>query len=65
MNNEICPDFKLTPPDDNRQYVDLCCVCREPIHEGDYIYRLNGDAICEDCILDYVKQFREIAGGDE
>lgn len=61
MNNEICPDGRLTPPDDNRQYVGLCAFCGEVIREGDYIYRISGDEVCEDCILDYVKQFREVA----
>ena len=59
MNNEICPDRNLTPPES--KVYDFCCVCGEPIYSGEYFYNITGDKVCEECILQYIKPFREIA----
>lgn len=37
--------------------VHECSWCGSPIYEGDYVYHINGEHICEDCI----KEAREIA----
>lgn len=63
MNNEICPDFKLTPPDD-RPSVDRCIICGEGIQYGVEYFDFDGDTVCEECVHEYITRFRKIAGGD-
>lgn len=47
-----------------REYID-CDICHRPIYkandlyEGDYVYKIDGLCICEDCIKDYMEKYRE------
>lgn len=49
-----------------RGHID-CDICRNPIYtadegyEGDMVYKIDGLNICEDCISNYIKKFREEA----
>lgn len=36
----------------------MCDVCGDRIQD-DYLYRINGDCICPDCIEKYLDIFRE------
>lgn len=63
MNNRICPDGCLNPPEP-KAYC-LCALCGEEIYVGTKFYNVNGDALCEDCIGVYMEQYVEIAGGDK
>lgn len=41
--------------------ICTCCMCEASIYEGDTYYEVGGDAVCESCIDDYVKEnFRRI-----
>ena len=48
-----CPDRVLEPPEENRTYLDVCCMCCEPIYMGDTYYDFGGDIVCEDCRTRY------------
>lgn len=47
-----------------REHID-CDICHRPIYkandlyEGDYVYKIDGLCICEDCIKDYMEKHRE------
>lgn len=47
-----------------REHID-CDICHRPIYkandlyEGDYVYKIDGLCICEDCIKDYMEKYRE------
>lgn len=47
-----------------REHID-CDICHMPIYkaddlyEGDYVYKIDGLCICEDCIKDYMEKYRE------
>lgn len=43
--------WKTSPPEepDPKAYCDSCGC---PLYEGDYIYALDGERICEDCLND-------------
>lgn len=45
-----CPNAP-EPPE-----VYKCSCCGEPIYEGDTYYDIDGDAWCEECILDTRKE---------
>lgn len=41
-----------------------CDECGGDIYEGDYYFDFDGDAVCENCVSDYVKErFRRCADG--
>lgn len=63
MNNEICPDGRLTPPDD-RPNVDRCIICGEGVQYGVEYFDFDGDTVCEECVHEYITRFHKIAGGD-
>lgn len=48
----------------DREHID-CDICHMPIYkaddlyEGDYVYKIDGLCICEDCIKDYMEKYRE------
>ena len=44
-------DWKTTPPDDQVPLI-LCDCCGCALYEGDYFYDINGERICEDCLID-------------
>lgn len=44
-------DWKTTPPDDPDP-VATCDCCGSPLYEGDYLYTISGEELCEDCAND-------------
>lgn len=45
------PDYKLEP--DDEQPVMFCGNCNGDLYEGDTIYKIDGDTVCEECLADY------------
>ena len=49
----------------SRDYMECSCcggrIFREDkTHHGDIYYELEGVVICEDCILDYIRKFKNV-----
>lgn len=44
-------DWKTRLPDEPNPIV-LCDSCGEKLYEGDYLYTINGEKLCEDCVND-------------
>ena len=42
-------DWKTTPPDDPEP-ASVCDCCGREVYEGDYIYTIDGERLCEDCL---------------
>ena len=42
------------------QALDTCIICGYKVHEGEYFYLLNEECICDECILEYLKEYREM-----
>lgn len=42
-------DWKTTPPDDPEP-ASVCDCCGCEVYEGDYIYTIDGERLCEDCL---------------
>lgn len=40
--------------------VDDCQVCGHEICEGEDYYDVNGDIVCDNCNLEYMRQFRKV-----
>lgn len=40
---------KVPEDDDKRTTKIECCICHEPLYEGDEYYELEGDIYCEVC----------------
>ena len=40
-------DWKTTPPDDPEP-ASVCDCCGCEVYEGDYIYTIDGERLCED-----------------
>lgn len=38
-----------------------CDMCGNEIYEGDEYYDFDDEVICEDCLMDYVNEFKTIA----
>ena len=49
--------WKTTPPDDP-EAEHYCSRCGAPIYEGDYLYAIDGEKLCEDCLND---EYRRMA----
>ena len=41
--------------------LETCKMCGYKVHEGEYFYLLGDEYICDECILDYLKQYRKVA----
>lgn len=58
--------WKLAEPPylcDEPEVIGKCCVrgCGYAIHEDEDHYEMeNGDIVCENCDLDYMRQFRKV-----
>lgn len=39
-----------------------CDMCGEPIYDGEDYWDINGDIVCEDCLLEYMQCFKRTAG---
>lgn len=48
-------DWKATPPDDPEP-VTYCSGCGAPLYEGDYLYTVQGDRLCEECLNDMYRR---------
>lgn len=44
-------DWKTTPPDDPEP-ASVCDCCGCEVYEGDYIYTIDGERLCEDCEIE-------------
>lgn len=53
-----CPNTKPT-------VQCICGYCSEPIYKGCEYYDFNGDYVCEDCIHDYISDFKVYVPEDE
>lgn len=40
-------------PDEEEQPMMFCDMCNGDLYAGDSVYKIEGDKICEDCILEY------------
>jgi len=47
--------WKTTPPDDPKP-VARCSSCGCGLYEGDYLYTVDGDYLCEDCLNDQYRR---------
>lgn len=56
-----CPDRLVEPPEENRPHVDVCCLCDEPIYQGDTYFDFSGDFVCRDCLTLYESMHRKEA----
>lgn len=36
-----------------------CIYCGRPIYPGDGFYELEGNVVCEDCLLDYAQRLKK------
>lgn len=45
------PDYQLEPIEDGA--VAFCDECNGDLYEGDTVYKIDGDTICEECLADY------------
>ena len=43
--------WKTTPPDEP-QSIKTCTSCGGALYEGDYLYTVDGEELCEDCLND-------------
>lgn len=43
-------DWKTSPPESKP--LRICCSCGAELYEGDFIYDISGEILCEDCIKD-------------
>ena len=43
-------DWKTRLPDEPNPIV--CDSCGAELYEGDYLYTINGEKLCEDCVND-------------
>lgn len=41
------------PDDEEEQPIYFCDECNGDIYEGDSIFKIDGDKICEDCLDSY------------
>ena len=58
--NEYCPDHRLEPAED--EPCGACKVCGLDIYQGDNYYKMpNGDAVCENCVLDWASKYEQSA----
>ena len=48
-------DWKTMPPDDPEP-VTTCKCCGTPLYEGDYLYTVNDEHLCEDCLNDMYRR---------
>lgn len=55
-----CPERALEPPTRDT-YLDVCCVCGEPIALCEPYYDFGGDTVHEDCLLAYARTRRKEA----
>jgi formylmethanofuran dehydrogenase subunit E len=44
--------------DDIRPTIIRCDICGEVIEDGEYVYELEGESICENCISDWLDDCR-------
>lgn len=40
--------------------VDVCDVCGNGIYNGDEYYQFGTDTVCEDCVNDYIREFKKV-----
>ena len=50
-------DFLEYENERNRKFIQLpvCCCCEERI-QSETLYNFGGDLVCEECMLDYVRE---------
>ena len=36
--------------------VTVCTLCGRELYDGDEFYAVNGAAVCEDCLADFVRE---------
>lgn len=52
--SEMMPGYdawKTTPPEEPEP-KEWCTKCGAPLYEGDFIYTVNGEILCVECIRD-------------
>ncbi len=59
------PEPKITPLEKRVEPVHWCDLCNEPILPGDRYYHFPDANVCADCLDDYIRTFRIIAGETE
>lgn len=58
--NEYCPDYRLEPPEDAPSCA--CDICGLEIYPGDTYHTMpDGDAVCENCVLDWALKYEQTA----
>lgn len=56
-------DYKLEPA--VIKTFGYCDECGGDLYEGDTVYKIDGDVICEDCLSDYFSSFKQTLEGDK
>ena len=44
-------EWKTTPPEEPEP-VEVCSRCGNGLYEGDYLYPIDGEKLCENCVKD-------------
>ena len=51
--------YLTTPPEDELPESRIkCCECGEELYPGDYVYKIEGDYLCEDHAEEWLKSQR-------
>ena len=48
--------FLALPP----HTVGECDVCGDELHNSDEYYNVHDDMVCDNCIIDYIRQFKAV-----
>lgn len=44
-------EWKTSPPEEPEP-AERCDRCGDPLYEGDYLYTIDGERLCEECLKD-------------
>lgn len=55
--------WKLQTPEERSGLVqvDTCHYCNQEIYEGEEYYEFNGTIVCQDCIDDFISEYKKVA----
>lgn len=51
-------------PEEEESVVATCAMCECNLYEGEEVYEINGEYICENCIADYYEEFKTRLWGE-
>ena len=53
-----CLGSELSRMDDYESRCPVCDVCKCRMTGVEYLYEIDSDLVCEECILDYMDQYK-------